>query len=542
MHRPPPGTIERRQVKHSFQIENRQGVKTGLNPPCSILSERLFATRGRMSRIVLLIVFAAFIGLRLPPVLSQGGGMDEEWYAVPGLTVAREGVPRVPYSRATEPGSVFLGADRILFAMPPLSFYAQAPFFLVFPPTYATARLASLTSGCLAILLVYAIATTLRDDRSSALWAAGIYSACRLLFFPAMIARPDMICGTLGLAAVWAMCRWGRDQRRRWLATAGVFLGLAGLTHPSAIVFALQLGAWAALAPGTVRHRLLRPVGLASAALATFSVWLILIVRDPELFRLQFVANILKPAGPGLVTRLVFPWFEMANHLPLVIERAGVLQAGFLATCMAVASGIAWRRRDRALGLVATLGWTSVYLQIASQGRHPLQGYWCYPVAFFAIAAGWCVANGFAECRRRAGTAVATILTAGVLALAFLPGGGFRASWASVRHRREIAYDPRRLTQSIVDGLPPDARLTVGTEFALDAYGLGRHVLLGIKYPDYFDATRYEYDYAILGRSGMKQGLDRAMKGRIVRTFGDEADPFAGYAVLIVPDGSAPSP
>ena len=208
-----------------------------------------------MSRIVLLIVIVVFLGFRLPPVLRQAGGPDEEWYAIPGLTIAREGVPRVPYSRATETGSVFLGAERLLFAMPPLSFYAQAPFFLIMPPTYATARLASLAAGCVAILLVYAIGRTLWDDQATALWGAGIYSACRLLYFPAMIARPDMLCGTLGLAAVWAMCRWSRERRRRWLALAGVLLGLAGLSHPFAIVFALQLGIWAALASGTVPAR-----------------------------------------------------------------------------------------------------------------------------------------------------------------------------------------------------------------------------------------------------------------------------------------------
>ena len=204
-----------------------------------------------MSRIVLLIVLAAFLGLRLPPTLHQAGGTDEEWYGIPGLTVAREGIPRVPYARATDDGSVFLGAERLLFAMPPLSYYAQAPFFLLLPPSYGTARLASLTAACVAILLVYAIARSLWDDRAAGLWGAGIYSACRLLYFPAMIARPDMLCGTLGLAAVWAMCRWSRGRRRRWLTSAGVFLGLAGLTHPFAIVFAMQLGAWAALAPGS---------------------------------------------------------------------------------------------------------------------------------------------------------------------------------------------------------------------------------------------------------------------------------------------------
>ena len=490
-----------------------------------------------MSRIVLALVIAAFLGLRLPPILHQAGRADEDWYAVPGLTVAKEGVPRVPYSRATGPGSVFLGAERLLFAMPPLSFYAQAPFFLALPPTYSTARLASLSAACLAILLVYAIGRSLWEDPAAGLWGAGIYSACRLLYFPAMIARPDMLCATLGLAAVWTMCRWGRGRRRRWLAAAGVLLGLAGLTHPFAIVVALQLGAWAALAPGTARDRLLRPVGLAAAALAAFSAWLILIVREPELFRLQFVANILKPAGPGLATRLLFPWFEMAEHLPLVVERAGPLQSGFLATCLAAVTWLAWRRRARALGLVSTLGWSSVYLLIASQGHHPLQGYWSYPAAFFAIAAGWCAWRAFDECRRRAGPAVAVAVAVGLLALVFLPGGGLRATWAYVRNRDEVAYNPRRFAQSIVADLPADARLTVGVEYALDAYGLGRRVLLGIRHPDYFDATRYDYDYAILGRADLRHGLDRAMNARVLRTFGDEADPFSGYAVLLVPAG-----
>ena len=64
---------------------------------------------------------------------------------------------------------------------------------------------------------------------------------------------------------------------------------------------------------------------------------------------------------------------------------------------------------------------------------------------------------------------------------------------------------------------------------------MNRRVLLGIRHPDYFDATRFEYDYAILGRAGLREGLDRAMNARVLRTFGDETDPFACYAVLLVP-------
>jgi len=493
-----------------------------------------------MARTVLVAVLIVFIGCRLPPILHQSGSTDEEWYAIPGLTIAREGIPRVPYSRATEPTSVFLGADRLLFGMPPLSFYAQAPFFLIFPPTYATARLASLLAGCAAIWLVFAIARTLWDDRGAGLWAAGTYSLCRLLYFPAMIARPDMLCGTLGLAAVWAMSCWSRDRRPRGLVWAGVCLGLGGLTHPFALVFALQIGAWAAMAAGTWRSRVLRPVGLAATALLTFAVWGALIIRAPELFRAQFVTNILKPTGPGLATRLLWPWPDFAEHLPLVIERAGIIQVGFLAACLLVTTGWAVRRRDRTLGLVAILGWSAIYLLIALQGQHPLQGYWCYPAAFFALAAGWCVARGIEAVRDRWGGRLTAALAIGLILAVFFPGSGLRATWACLRHRGEVAYNPREFTRSILATLPPDARLTVGAEYALDAYGLAdRRVLLGIRHPDYFDSTRYAYDYAILGRTELDQGLDRAMGGRVLQTFGAKADPFSCFAVLLVPAGNA---
>ncbi len=36
----------------------------------------------------------------------------------------------------------------------------------------------------------------------------------------------------------------------------------------------------------------------------------------------------------------------------------------------------------------------------------------------------------------------------------------------------------------------------------------------------------------------MKEGLDRAMMHVIVRTFGDESDPFGCYAVLLAPGQS----
>ena len=376
------------------------------------------------------------------------------------------------------------------------------------------------------------------------MWAAVIFSWCRLLYFPSMIARPDMLCGTLGLASIWAMSRWSVDpvRRRRWLVAAGVFLGLGGLTHPFALVFAVQVGAWAALAPGGWKARLLRPGLVVLAALATFGLWLPLILRAPDLFRAQFIGNILKPTGPGLIMRLLWPWPDAAEHLPLVVERAGILQVSLLVTLMLVGTGLAWVRRDRTLGLITTLGWSSVYLLVALQGRHPLQGYWCYPAAFFVLAAGWATASAIELVRRRIGIGVAVVLGGIVWTTTLLPGAGLRTTWACVRHWNDPNYDPIAFTRGILADLPAEARLSVGAEYALEAYGLrGDRVILGIRHPDYFDATRLPYDYAILGRTELEQGLDRAYRGRVVRTYGNRADPFSCYAVLLEPD-PAPAP
>ena len=281
---------------------------------------------------------------------------------------------------------------------------------------------------------------------------------------------------------------------------------------------------------------------LACVALVAFSVWLLLIVREPALFRSQFIGNIIEPAGPGLAARLLFPWREIREHLPLVIERAGYTQAAFLASALGVVTYLAWRQKDSRLGWLAAMGWSGVYLLIASQGTHPLQGYWCYPLAFFALGAGWCMERLFAACRSRAGLTPSLLLSALILALTFLPGSGLRTTWACLRHGGQLDYQPHAFTKAILAALPPNAQLTVGAEFALDAFGANRNVLLGIRYYNYFDATKYPYNYAIMGRSGMKDGLDKAMNARVVRPYGNERDPFACYAVLLEPEQAVQKP
>jgi 4-amino-4-deoxy-L-arabinose transferase-like glycosyltransferase len=503
----------------------------------------MLATPTASTYCLLGLILLLFLALRLPPVLQQPGSQDEEWYGIPGLMVAREGVPRVPYSHATDSDSVFLGAERLLYAMPPGLFYAQAPFFWVLPPNYATARMASLAAGCLAIGLVFAIGREVWGSSAAALASAAMYSASRLLFFPAMIARPDMLCGALGLTSVWCLLRWRRTRSLAWLAGAGAWLGLAGLTHPFALVFAFQIVAWVGWTSETVRLKLRNLTCLIGATSAAFALWLPLIALAPDLFRLQFLMNILKPAGPGLLWRLLNPWSDIAHDLPGVIERTGFVQGGAWILAGLWVSWCAVRTSDPAARWLAIMAWSGVYLLFALQGRHPLQGYWCYPVAYFAVAAG----GGLAELaaainrhRQHLGT-----LCAGSLALAVLfPGSGLRATAVHLQHWGDPAYDSRRFTRELVQSLPPDAHLTVGIEFALDAYGLGRNVTLGIRHPLYFDSTQIPTDYVLLGRMGLREQLDSAFGGRVLRTTGRAEDEWAGYAVILTPEPfeTAPTP
>ncbi|MCA9047744.1 MAG: hypothetical protein KDA89_03395, partial [Planctomycetaceae bacterium] len=79
-----------------------------------------------------------FVVLRLPALVHQPGAQDEQYFSVAGLTAATEGIPRIPYYPTRNPATFFDRADQCLMALPPGLFYAQAPFFRVFPAGYPT--------------------------------------------------------------------------------------------------------------------------------------------------------------------------------------------------------------------------------------------------------------------------------------------------------------------------------------------------------------------------------------------------------------------
>lgn len=141
--------------------------------------------------MILGVVAAAFLVLRVPLMSRQQGGTDEAFFAVPGRTILQEGIPRIPYLPVRDKTSVFYQADKVLFCLPPACFYWQSVFFALLPDSFLTARLASATSGLLALGILYLLGRQFLNSDQAGLWAAGLFSLSRLFYFPATSTRPQ---------------------------------------------------------------------------------------------------------------------------------------------------------------------------------------------------------------------------------------------------------------------------------------------------------------------------------------------------------------
>lgn len=491
--------------------------------------------RTRTSLIILAVILGIFVVIRTPVMWRQPGGTDEDYYAVPGLTVLESGIPRLPHVPQRDPQSGFYLADQALFAVPPLSFYWQAPFYWLLPDIYGAARLASAVAGIASIWLIYELGWTFYRREAAALWGAGLYSLARSFYFPAMTGRPDMLCSALGLGALLCVARWSTTRRSGLLIAAGVLLGLAGLTHPVALVPAAQAGVWVGIESRGVA-RVTRPALLAAVALMVFALWTPLILQYPEAFRGQFVNNILAPAGPGLISRLVFPWKVLNHHAGMMWEHLGAIQFTLLLAGAVLAAVVDWRSRARGPVTAAVLALSSLYLLSTFVGVHPTRSHWSYPTALLCVCVGRAVTLVSASLvRAGAKPNLVNWVGGALLATSMLPGAGVRAWWAYVRHWDDVEYNAPAFARRIMADLPADARYTVDRQFVLDFIVAGRRTLSAENHPFYFSAAAFPYDYLVVGRSGLDPETAKAMNGELIGTYGDREDIFACYAEIYRP-------
>ncbi len=486
----------------------------------------------------LAIIGAVFLALRAPLMYRQPGGLDEDWYSVPGWTVAHEGIPRVPYAPSRDPASAFYRVDEVLLAMPPAYFYWQAPFFLLLPDGYGTARLASAVAGLIAVWLVYCLGRSFYRDPAAGLWAAGLYSISRAFYFPAQTARPDMLCAAAGLAAVLVVWQWQTSGRLRYLFAAGALVGLGGLTHPFALAYALQLGAWVLLVGRGIRHRVVALAVLAAGTVAVLSLWLPLILAWPDVFRAQFFNNVLDRAGPGLLDRFLVPWPWFVHHSKILLELVQPPQLAMMAVGLAGATLIDFRRESGPRVTLA-LAWSSLYFMAVCLGSHSLKGYWCYPVALVFVCLGRTVVAAARRFEQSVPRMIPWVAVAAVLSAAMLPGSGIRAWMAHIEHWSDIQYNAPRFAERLFHDLPREARLTVDPAFVFNAFLDGRKTILAVTDEFLFDATAFPYDYLIVARVGIDKQVADDLDARFVRAYGSPDDVFACHAELYVPKENA---
>lgn len=513
----------------------------------------------RAGLIAIAVVFLLARGLVM---YRQPVGQDEDCYAVPGLTILQTGLPQLPHVPARNPESVYFQADRMLYSEPPLSFYLQAAFYAVLPHEVGTARLAAALEGLVALLVLFRLGRRIGLSPLAALVGVGLFSWSRWFYFPATAARPDILCTLFAFAAIDRMAAWQTSHARRDLVWTGVWLGLGGLSHPFAIIYAAQLAVWSMVASRGLR-RLTAPLLLALVALAVAAVWLPLIRMYPEAFRIQFANQFGGSAGGPLWWRMLVPFESIAYHADKMVEHVGLIQ-GVMAVLGLLALSIGTRREPEAsapgaappettptppLLAVTLIGWTAAYLISALVGpHHPVIGYWVYPAGIAFLGLGRLVEliahalsnHVFRGLPMRLALPLALALAAVPLLAALVPGCGLRTLVVHLRKGDDINYNATRFANRLIESLPPDAVIAVDTQFAVNFVVAGRKTLLATTLPQYFRLDQFEFDYLIISRYGVDNRLAAELGARLERVEGDQADRFACFAEVYRPADSAP--
>ena len=83
-----------------------------------------------LGRGCLLLLLGLFVLLRLPALLHQAGGQDEQFFSIPGWTVYREGVPRIPYLPSRNRATFFENARPMLDGVATGLVLCPSPFLL----------------------------------------------------------------------------------------------------------------------------------------------------------------------------------------------------------------------------------------------------------------------------------------------------------------------------------------------------------------------------------------------------------------------------
>jgi hypothetical protein len=473
-----------------------------------------------------------FVVLRFPAMVHQPGMQDEQWFAVPGLTVWQEGVPRIPYVPTRQRDTFFENADVCLMALPPGLFYVQAPFFGMFKAGYPTARIPLFLGAMIAIGITYQITRRLGGSVLTSGAAATLVALSRPLLFTGLTTRPDLLCILLGWFAMLVLWKQWSNDRLRGSLYVGALCGLGGLFHPFALVFCIQAGIGTLLKSVSWNRMILHVICLAGSAIAVISFWLPLILRFPAEFQSQFYANVLDRAGPGLLSRLLSPTDSLIHHTKLLIEFAGVWQFGMMAFGLIAGSFLLWRRRSKSnsfklesVGYIA-LAWSSVYLTATVAGLHPTKGYWIYsfvwliPLLMVSLQSAAAYFSKSLGCRDGLVWGCSAVSFAVVL-LMMIPGAGLRSTRLYYLNWRDPSLHASTFIQGVLNDLPKKGIFYADLSYVFDVYLSGRQTRLCQEKKQYWGDEELDYEYLILSWEGEDANWAPQYDARFVRRIGD---------------------
>ena len=485
--------------------------------------------------VILALIAAAFVATRAPLMFRTYAAMDEECYAIPGITVYRHGIPQIPYMPSRDRDSVFWQADKVLFAEPPLVFYLQAITVALFGENLGGVRMASTAMGLISLVLLYRLCVEWFDSRRAGLLAAFALSLSRGFYFPAMTARPDMAAITFCLAAMLVMSRQAKRTSIKNSAAllTGGFIGLSLLTHPIGLAGLCQQTLWV-FWQGRRQFAWIRPMTMMGiGCVAGVAPLLLLIVSHREEFVVQFGNNIFKPGSDNLGASLLNPFAMASFQIGHYLRQLTIWQGTLLAVCGGLAAFTAPSagRNHYRYCLLSTPFFVSLAL-----GNHPVWGYYVFYVAVFCGGMGRLADVVIARFEsatspRTHGTVINWRSAVAVVAIAavLLPGAGLRTTVAHLRNWNNANYNADAFVDRVLRDIPLDAQLLVHEELIVHVWLRRPSAVLGIVIPRYFDVTKHDapIEYALLRPNDEKQTAEQI--GGLVsqRTYGDPSDIFS---------------
>ena len=244
-------------------------------------------------------------------------GVDEPWYADIPRTLAREG----RLAKPTFEG--FLGMENSAVSEPPVYVILLAAVFKLLGFGFVQARLLSVLCGLVVVVLLYAIVCKVFSQRV-ALWSAIALVVNPVFFHFMRNARQEP------LVAVWFMCSLFWIVRRH-LFLAGLFAGLAPLTHQTGSVSSAVVGfvvlwlAWKRKASWWMVA--LFGVGAAIPVLGG----VVFVLSNYDAFFAQFGAF-----GAGKFSTLHWFWWHLLDFPQRVLDQGTSFMIGVLPGMVAV--------------------------------------------------------------------------------------------------------------------------------------------------------------------------------------------------------------